>query len=290
MDFGQFINAFGTGYRHLEETRNPETGRINHLKKQHFCRMLLCAITKNETYVSNRSDVEFQSFYRNKDRRSLHPIAEEIFDKNDLDTEKFKHFLKRYYAVCSKDKLYLSFKELNPTISLEMLEDDITDEFVSILQEAAAKPDGRRKPPKTDQTAANKEAVVEELIEKMKRIFNGLIKTGRKIANNQRAFGSFKYPLKPTPELWDQLQRQFDKLTELNSTLLKQDSDKHPTVQDLISTVEILKADDFVLSDFEYCILIPGKEQPVHNVKNLLAKLESEFPTQPDTEQETPAP
>lgn len=147
MDLGKFIKAFGTGYKHMNEQRNPETGRVTHLSKPCFCRALLCAITRDETYVFNRSEKDFESYYRNTDRRSLHPIAEIMIDQDDIDREKFKRFLEKYIQYFSREKLLENFQKYLPNTNKDSLFDDMTAAFVEIIQEAAAEPDMRRKCP-----------------------------------------------------------------------------------------------------------------------------------------------
>ncbi len=351
IDFGQFIDAFGNGYRTMPDIHDgltAENAVHKTMVKETFCRALLCEITSSEDIViyingirdakSKRSLSAFQSYYKNGNkRRSLRAIAVGIINTQSMDKNKFKSFLENYVQHYSKAMLCCNYQKYLTDVTEETLFNSITDAFeqilvvaynepdnrqkspepmrfsesgnepdtlqnndsiiepqsdeiIEILQDATTKPDERRTPPMPNSKAATNDSVVAELINQINCMLKGLIKTGRKIANNQRAFGSIKYPSNPTPELWDQLQRQLNELKLRNSLLLKQDSGKHPNVEDLFDAIIDLKADHFVLSDFEYCILIPGKEQPVHNVKNLLAKLESEFPTQPDTEQETPAP
>lgn len=289
MDFGQFINAFGTGYKQLKVSSNPNTGRINHLKKQHFCKMLLCAITKDESYVSNRSDTEYHSFYRNTDRRSLHPIAETMVARNDLDTVKFKSFLKQYYGVYEKEKLFQSFVKLNTNISLETLEDDITNVFVEILQEAAAKPDGRRKPPITDQATYTLECNANSLIEQIDDMLEGLIETGRKIASTQTVYGRLKLNLKPTLELWELLHRYLHRLKYLTASLHKLHSDERSTVRQLFRAVSCIEANDFVMSEAEY-MLGTGNNSQVHNVEQSLSELKKDFQMQTDADRDIPVP
>lgn len=164
MDFGTFIAAFGNGYQKMHD--KISTGKIVFLTKPFFCRALLCAIAKNEDYViyfdgnktegteeTTRTSDTFHSFYAgkpdSKSRRSLHPIAKYLInikdDKRVLDKDKFKHFLTEYTANYSADTLLENFQKLLPSTSKETLFDDITEEFVQILTEAAAKPDKRRK-------------------------------------------------------------------------------------------------------------------------------------------------
>lgn len=122
MDFGSFIAAFGTGYRSLVDS---DTNKA--LTKQAFCRMLLCNITNDENIVlyidgiadgkHARGETTFQAFYRNKERRSLHPIAEPIINNNGIDKKKFHSFLEVYTQYFNKDKLFYNFKKELPNVS-----------------------------------------------------------------------------------------------------------------------------------------------------------------------------
>ena len=148
MDFGDFFEAFGNGYRALQD---KTTGKA--LGKEWFCRDLLCAIAKHEEYVTHvngivdkqhaRTERAFYAYYRNgKQRRSLHPIA--MFIVNSLDTDKFKKFLETYVKNYSEEQLLRAFQKYLPQTSAETLFDDITDLFCGIITTAANVPDKRK--------------------------------------------------------------------------------------------------------------------------------------------------
>ena len=274
-DFGWFINAFGTGYRELEKTRNPQTGRVNRLKKPLFCKKLLCAITRNESYVEYRSESEFHSFYRNTARRSLHPIAEIMINQNDIDKEKFKRFLNVYYSVCSKNTLYLSFKAKYTEFTFENLEEDIACEFVEIIQAAADEPDLRRKPPQPVSMSAEStkgprnEDSVSAYIDDIDRTVSELITIGRSIAEEQKALlTGTRY----TTNLSASLHLAFRKLTESASVLHAVDAPhltKH--ISDFFTAVMRIEEGAFILTEPEY-MFITSRNQHLHE---LLDKLET---------------
>lgn len=157
MDIGKLISAFGTGYLRLPDNR-PDFDtkkKRTHLNKKTFCRELLCAISADEDIILYENGLKtgpkrfpsaFEAYYRNKQRRSLRPIAKPLLDGNFLDEEKFHRFLEQYIVVFSKEKLYANFQD-HITTTPETLFDDITSEFVRILEAEANKPDGRQKEP-----------------------------------------------------------------------------------------------------------------------------------------------
>ena len=158
MDFGEFIAAFGNGYRFLLD---DETKQV--FGKELFCRELLCSVSKDELIVKYIDGIEdkkhqrdksaFQAYYRNTNRRSLHPIAAPIVNSQQLDVIKFHQFLDNYTLHYSKEQLLINFQEYISGTTAETLFDDISESFVKILTEEASKPDHRRKKPisrKTD--------------------------------------------------------------------------------------------------------------------------------------------
>lgn len=293
MDFGEFIAAFGNGYRFLKDEETKKA-----LGKELFCKTLLCSISANESFVKYIDGIEdkkhqryksaFQAYYRNTNRRSLHPIADAIVNRRQLDEAKFRCFLENYTVHYNKEQLLINFQEYIPAATIETLFDEITKEFVKILSEAAAKPDKRKKSPAHENTSVNKD--VQDLTAQIESMFEGLVDTGRKISESRIVMGGINIYPQPIPKLWTDLDRFFEHLKVLTSSLHKRYSAQSPTIRELFRTVDCLKKEDFILSEGEYCILIPGKGEPVHNVENLLAKLKSEYSTQPEAEQETPAP
>ena len=171
MDFGNFINAFGNGYSKMENTRNIESDEPQMHNKKTFCRELLCQITDDNSIVlflncdatgAPRSLSAYESFYRNNQRRSLRPIAEVIINGKHLQEEKFKQFLGQYFTFCSKEKVLNGFDQNGADVSMDTLAEDITREFVSILNAAAAEPDNRRtQPALSQQTNINVAAAVD---------------------------------------------------------------------------------------------------------------------------------
>lgn len=152
MDFGEFIAAFGNGYRFLKDEESKQA-----LGKELFCRVLLCSISANEPSVKYINGIEdkkhqrdksaFQAYYRNTNRRSLHPIADAIVNRGQLDEAKFRCFLENYTNYYNKEQLLIKFQKYIPAATIETLFDDITEVFLKILSEAASKPDRRRKKP-----------------------------------------------------------------------------------------------------------------------------------------------
>lgn len=146
-DFSEFLAAFGDGYRTMI---NSKTDAV--FTKPLFCRELLCKISKNESKVNcvngecnwEREDSAFSALYRNKDRRSLKPIAKFLVLETNRDEEKFKNFLQEYVMNYPKEKLLKNFKEYLPDTNLETLFDDITVLFVEIIINAANEPDKRK--------------------------------------------------------------------------------------------------------------------------------------------------
>ena len=122
-DFSEFLAAFGDGYRTMI---NSKTDAV--FTKPLFCRELLCKISKNESKVNcvngecnwEREDSAFSALYRNKDRRSLKPIAKFLVLETNRDEEKFKNFLQEYVMNYPKEKLLKNFKEYLPDTNLEM--------------------------------------------------------------------------------------------------------------------------------------------------------------------------
>lgn len=280
MDFAEFINAFGNGYRHINENRNTETGRITHLNKPGFCRALLCAITKNETYVSNRSDTEFQSFYRNTDRRSLHPIAETIIDHNDIDREKFKRFLEDYSRYFSKEKLLENLHKPGylPNTTLETLFDDITTELVDILKKSAAVKDKRRKTitpsqqttPTVSASAVNNSAGC-PLIKNLNDTLQKLITLGNEL---YRLNNPLVRDVAQIKRLNASLHDEFKQLTESASALLFNhsaiDSSK---IRRIFNYVQSMKEEDFITSEYA-TRLISISNNPVLQWHNRIQELQ----------------
>jgi len=180
MDFGEFISAFGKGYTTLIDhvTNKP-------LTKPYFCRELLCNITKNENIVlyidcipdkaHARGESAFYAFYRNSQRRSLHPIAEGIINSDSLDTDKFKTFLAEYVKHYRKEKLLENFKRHLTDISSETFFDDITNEFVRILREEAAKEDRRQRKPKSADKQHGSESAIKPIKKRHAEEIDGII-------------------------------------------------------------------------------------------------------------------
>ena len=293
MNFGEFIAAFGNGYRSLKDEETKKT-----LGKELFCMTLLCSISSNEVVVKYIDGIEdkkhqrdksaFQAYYRNTNRRSLHPIADAIVNRGQLDEAKFRCFLKNYAVHYSKEQLLINFQEYIPAATIETLFDDITEEFVKILSEAAAKPDKRKKPPEHKYSSDNKE--VQDLTTQIESMLEGLIDTGRKISASRIVIGGIKIYPQPVPKLWTDLDRYFERLKDLTSSLHKLYSAQYPTIRELFRTVDCLTKEDCILSEGEYRIIIPGKERPLHKVEELLSELKKVFLMQPDADRDIPVP
>ena len=276
MDFGKFIKAFGTGYNKIDDPERNKT-----LNKPYFCRELLCRITKNEVVVKyidgvedkkhERSESAFNSFYRNFDRRSLHPIAEPILNSNDIDKKKFKHFLEMYTQHYSKDKLLNNFKKELPDVSYSTLFDDITNELVLILTKAAAEPDKRLKATVSTNKSASLENNNESVEAKMNAMLNKLIKKGRRIAEfkvngieDRATYSALK----------NSLHKDFEQLTILSESLSEDNETADSSIVDeIVDLITILEETDFILTANEY-IIESMKNYRIHRLSDLIAQLQ----------------
>lgn len=275
MDFGEFVNAFGTGYRKM-----IDRGTNKSLTKPYFCRDLLCSITKDENLVLYIDGIQdkaheygesaFQAFYRNVDRRSLHPIAEGIINGNNIDKNKFKHFLEDYVENYDKERLVTDFEKYLPSTSFSTLFDDITNEFVKILREEAAIPDKRRKEPVSPNNANRSNESEDSLEVKMGILLEKLIANGHEIAE-----------FKPTgvgddirySRLKDALTNDFEKLLALSKILPQNTSnDTSPVINDIRCSIQSLKAENFILSTTEFMIT-SRKNYHIHRLIDLLSQL-----------------
>lgn len=274
MDFGEFITAFGTGYSKQIDYRTNKR-----LTKPDFCKDLLCSITKEENLVlyidgiedgaHKRGESAFQAFYRNTDRRSLHPIAENIINGNNLDTSKFKKFLEKYVENYAKEKLLTNFKVCLPSASSDTLFDDIINEFVRILKEAAAKPDNRRKEPLSSDIQNCDDDNCNSIEAKLEELLQALIKTGRKIAEFKKTGVSdtVRYL-----KLKNSLHRDFEQLTLLSDSLSKSnEADYFPIVEDIFDSVMSLEENDFILTADEF-IIESMKNYHIHRLSKLLSQ------------------
>lgn len=276
MDFGEFIGAFGTGYATL-----IVYGTKCRLTKPYFCKYLLCSITEDETVVMyidgiedeahKRGESAFQAFYRNKNRRSLHPIAERIIDKNSIDTDKFYYFLESYCENYSEEKLLTNFKKYLPSTSSSTLFEDITNEFVRILKEEAAKPDKRRKEPVSLNNADSVTESDDSLEAKMETLLTALIETGREIAElKQTGVGDDVR----RSRLIETLNNDFEQLLALSNQLSRNINGEKPSVYSEIRTsVQSLTAENFILSKPDFMIESLNNHH-IHRLIELLSKLQ----------------
>lgn len=271
MNFGEFLNAFGTGYKNLIPNRA--------LTKPYFCRYLLCSITKDETIVMyingiedkahERGESAFQAFYRNNDRRSLHPIAESILNSNSIDTSKFMIFLEEYCKGYNKEKLLMNFKKYLPSTFSSTLFKDITNEFIRILKEEACKADKRLKEPVSLNNANSANVIDDSLEAKMSILVKALIITGREIAE-----------FKPSgvgdnirrSRLVETLKDDFEKLLALSNQLSQDESDDNTSIySDIRSSVQSLTAENFILSTNQFMI-VSVQNYHIHRLSELLRK------------------
>ena len=74
-----------------------------------------------------------------------------IINGKHLQEEEFKLFLEQFFSYCSKEKVLNGFDQNGADVSMDTLAEDITREFVSILNAAAAEPDNRRTQPALSQ-------------------------------------------------------------------------------------------------------------------------------------------
>ena len=276
MDFGEFISAFGTGYRRLID---PETNKA--LSKQLFCRDLLCSITTDNDIViyidrirdkkHERSESAFQAFYRNNDRRSLHPIAESIFNSKSLDTNKFWLFLEEYCKGYDKEKLLNNFKRFLPSTSPLTILEDVTNEFVSILEKAAAEPDNRLKEPVSTDKSVCHNYINGSVEAKMSSIIKELIVTGRRIAEFKKTGigDDVKYK-----RLRTKIHTDFEQLIALAEVL----ADSHkaedpPIVEEILDSATRLEESSFILKTDEFMI-VSAQNYYIHRLNSLLSQLQ----------------
>lgn len=154
MDFGQFISSFQNIYQTIRDVRKLEADEPLVHNKKSSCRELLCQIAENENMVLYpngdtsklpRSLKTFEAYYRNGNRRSLHPIAVQI--RQQLDLIKFMRFLHSMVKHSGKEQLKKNFQAYLPGATLRSILGDITRAFVDILREASDIPDRRYKLP-----------------------------------------------------------------------------------------------------------------------------------------------
>ena len=273
MNFGEFINAFGTGYKNLTVG----------LTKPFFCRYLLCNITKDETVVvfidgikdkaHERGESAFQAFYRNNDRRSLHPIAERLFNSNSIDENKFMLFLQEFCGHYDKEELLKNFKPYLPSSSHSTLFKDITNEFVKILREEAAIPDKRRKEPLSLNSANRTIEINASLGTKIDMLLKDLITTGREIAEFKRTGvgDDVRYS-----RLKTELSNYFEQLLALSKQLSQNTNGEESSVLcDIRSAIQSLTAENFILSTNQFMI-VSAQNYHIHRLSRLLSQLQKE--------------
>ncbi len=276
MDFGSFIAAFGAGYRKLID---PDTNKA--LSKPLFCRYLLCSITTDTNIViyidgiqdkkHERSESAFQAFYRNNDRRSLHPIAEIIFNRKSLDTSEFMFFLEEYCNNYPKEKLLKDFERYIPSTSYSTLFKDITESFVSILEKAAAEPDNRSKaslpPDKYDTSDYSNNSVAARI----NAMLTKLIRTGRSIAEFKGTSLSDKVLYS---KLKNSLHKEFEQFTLLSESLPNcNETADSPIVDEIVSLITSLEETDFILKTADYMIE-SMKNYHIHRLCALITQLQ----------------
>ena len=276
MDFGRFIAAFGAGYRKLID---PDTNKA--LSKPLFCRYLLCSITtdiNNVIYIDRiqdkkheRSESAFQAFYRNNDRRSLHPIAESILNRKSLDKSKFMFFLEEYCNNYPKEKLLKDFKRYIPSTSYSTLFEDITDAFVSILEKAAAEPDNRLKEPVSTEKLASHNSNNNSVEAQINSLLRELIITGRKIAEFKKTGtgDDIKYR-----RLRTKLHDDFEQLISLSELLAdSQKAENSQIIEEILDSATRLEESNFILTTYEFMIE-SVKNYNIHRLSDLIAQLQ----------------
>ncbi len=276
MDFGEFIAVFGCGYSRLIDHKSNKR-----LTKPYFCRYLLCCITKDENSVfyidgiedktHERGESAFQAFYRNTDRRSLHPIAVDIVNDNKADTSKFKLFLKEYCKEYGKEKLLTNFKEYYPYTDSDALFDDITNEFVRILKEAAAMPDNRRKEPQSNSTRNCDNENSDSVEGEIEKSLQALIKTGRKIAEFRKVVFADEARYN---KLKNSLHKDFEQLSSLSDLLSESNEIAYsPIVEDVIDSLMSLEENSFIQTTDEFTVE-SVKNYHIHRLIRLLSQLQ----------------
>lgn len=157
ISFDAFFNAFGNGYKTMIDNHDGVTTRtdsLQRMRKETFCRALLCEISNNEEIIiykggivgakGKRSIQVFQKLYnKEKSREALHPFAVSIIDTQSINKAKFKTFLEEYVKHFRIEHLCSNFQSLFKDVTEETLFDTITDAFEQILYEAYNLPDNR---------------------------------------------------------------------------------------------------------------------------------------------------
>lgn len=288
MDFGDFLNTFGEGYRAL-------------WRKEDFCKVVLCSIVKNEDVVEyikgikdgkhKRSNDSFKSYYRNSKRRFDKKMA--IAMINVIDTDKFKNFLAKYTSKCtSKIKLSENFKNEIPDINEDNLFEKLTEKYIEILHYESNKPDKRCKNTTIQQPIANYETILSSvqstensqiedfegnddsnniklLINKLNETINLLISIGRKIASRQSRVpwnNITDIPSKLNSELnkaYDDLSLLYDKIDDYNS------DNNTEFLNKILTLIAKINRDSFIETK-ESFIITSSKNYPIHDLLSLI--------------------
>ncbi len=157
ISFDAFINAFGNGYKTMIDNHDGVTTRTDsseRMRKETFCRALLCEISNNEEIIIYKGGIVgtkgkrcmqvFQKLYnKEKSLEALHPFAASIIDTQSINKAKFKTFLEEYVKHFRIEHLCSNFQSLFKDVTEETIFDTITDAFEQFLFEAYNLPDNR---------------------------------------------------------------------------------------------------------------------------------------------------
>ena len=290
MDFGDFLNTFGEGYR---------TKWI----KEDFCKTVLCNIVKNEDVViyikgikdskHKRSNSTYQSYYRNNDRRFDKNMA--IAMENDIDSDKFKEFLVKYTSeFTSKVKLSENFKNEIPDINEDNLFEKLTEKYIEILHYESNKSDKRCKNTTIQQPIANYETILSSvqstenfqiedfegndgtnniklLINQLNETISLLITIGRRIASRQsRTPWNNITNIHIYPSLESELNKAYDDLSLLYDKIDDYNSDNNTEfLNKILTLIAKINRDSFIETK-ESFIITSSKNYPIHDLLSLI--------------------
>lgn len=290
MDFGDFFNTFGEGYRAL-------------WKKEDFCKAVLCSIVKNEDVVGyikgikdgkhKRSNDSFKSYYRNSKRRFDKKMA--IAMINVIDTDKFKKFLVKYTSECtSKAKLSKNFKNEIPDINEDNLFEKLTEKYIEILHYESNKPDKRCKNSIVQHPIANYETILSNiqstensqiedfegnddtnniklLINKLNENISLLITIGRRIASRQlRNPWNNITDIHIYPSLESELNEAYDELSLLYDKIDDYNSDNYSEFLNKVLTLIAKITKDSFIQTKDSFMITSLKNYPIHDLLFLI--------------------
>lgn len=287
MDFGDFLNTFGEGYR-------------TKWTKEDFCKTVLCSIVKNEDIViyikgikdskHKRSDSAYQSYYRNHDRRFDKKMAMAMAKENEIDSDKFKAFLVKYTSECtSKVKLSENFKNEIPDINEDNLFEKLTEKYIEILHYESNKPDKRCKNTTVQQSIilsniqSTEDSQTEDfevdddtndikcLINKLDETINSLINIGRRIASRQsRGLWNNSITAPIPPKLESELNKAYDELSLLYDEIDDYNSYNNTEFFNKVLTLIAKITKESFIETKDSFIVTSSKNYPIHDLLSLI--------------------